>query len=58
MMSASATAIKAQNGDAQKKRSSHKAVESVRRPGRESVVGKIFERGTSRAVSERGGYGG
>ena len=28
-----------------KKRSSHKAVESVLRPGRESLVGEICERG-------------
>jgi len=36
---------KNKNRDAQKKRSSHKAVESVLRPGRESMVGKICEKG-------------
>jgi len=39
--------------DAQKKRSSHKAVESVLRPGRESMVGKACERGRCWAGSER-----
>jgi len=39
--------------DAQKKRSSHKAVELVLRPERESTVGKICERGRSWAGSER-----
>ena len=33
--------------NAQKKRSSNKAVESVLRPGRESMVGKICEIGRS-----------
>jgi len=41
------------NRDAQKKRSSHKAVELALRPGRDSMVGKICERGRSWAGSER-----
>jgi len=44
---------KTKKRDAQKKRSSHKAMESVLRPGRESMVGKICERGRSWAGRER-----
>jgi len=47
---------KNKNRDAQKKRTSHKAMESVLRAdsaGRESMVGKICEKGRSWAGSER-----
>ena len=46
------------NRDAQKKRTSHKAVESVLRLERESMVGTICEKvGLEPGVKERGSYG-
>ena len=51
--------LKIKNRDAQKKRTSHKAVESVLRPeGSRSMVGKICEKvGLEPGVKERGSYG-
>jgi len=50
--------LKTENGDVPKKRSSHKAVESVLRPGRESVEGRfVKEVDLEAGVKERGSYG-